>query len=75
MSKSKNKVLKTWFACVLFCTPISAFAYVDPGTGGMLLQAILAVVASLIFYLRNPFQLIRDIKFWFSQKDPKDSQK
>jgi hypothetical protein len=34
-----------------------AFAYIDPGTGGMLLQGVLALVASVVFYLRNPSQL------------------
>jgi len=71
MSKSRNIIWKTWFALILLCCPLSAFAYVDPGTGGMLLQAFFALIASLIFYVRNPSQLIRDVKFWFSKKTPK----
>lgn len=48
----------------LLSTAQPAFAYVDPGTGAMLVQALLAVVAAAIFYFRNPDQLWRDIKRW-----------
>jgi len=72
MHKPKNLILSALF---LLCLPLPAFAYVDPGTGGMLLQSILAVFASLIFYFRNPSQLYRDIKFWFSKKSDLNSHK
>lgn len=35
------------YFCVLFMLPISAFAYLDPGTGSMLLQVILGGVAAV----------------------------
>lgn len=42
--------------------PASAFAYIDPGTGAMVVQAILAMVAAVAFYFRNPLALWRDFK-------------
>jgi len=50
----------------LFAPP--AFAYIDPGTGAMLVQAFMALIASIIFYFRHPRQLWRDFKNWLIRK-------
>lgn len=62
-----HKFAKTSAAICLsmFATP--AFAYIDPGTGAMLVQAFMALVASVIFYFRNPRQLWRDLKNWLGR--------
>jgi hypothetical protein len=51
-------------ACVLLATMQDAHAYVDPGTGAMILQIIGAVVAGALFYYR---QLRDKISSWFSR--------
>jgi hypothetical protein len=43
----------------------SAFAYIDPGTGIMVLQSVLAVIATLFFYIKNPRKLLDRIILWF----------
>lgn len=42
--------------------PQGALAYIDPGTGAMVVQTILALVAAVAFYFRNPLALWRDFK-------------
>ncbi len=49
-----------------------AFAYVDPGAGTFILQAILAFFGVIIFYLGYP---IRMIKYFFKKKFEKDKNK
>ncbi|HET9473928.1 MAG TPA: hypothetical protein VFO82_08545 [Steroidobacteraceae bacterium] len=51
-------------AAVLVATSADAHAYVDPGTGAMILQIIGAVVAGALFYFR---QLREWISAWFSR--------
>jgi uncharacterized membrane protein YccC len=53
----KNKFIQVCISFQLLIFTMPAFAYIDPGTGGMLLQGVLALVASVVFYLRNPSQL------------------
>lgn len=60
-----QKIAGTYIGLVLFLAPATAFAYIDPGTGAMMVQAILALIAAVIFYFRNPSQLWRDLKNWF----------
>jgi hypothetical protein len=51
-------------AGVLVATMGEAQAYVDPGTGAMILQIIGALVAGTLFYFR---QLRAMISSWFSR--------
>lgn len=46
--------------------PIPAWAYLDPGTGSMLLSVIVGVVSSVYFFVRRLPALIRAIFFKFS---------
>jgi len=46
-------------ACLLLLVPLQAHAYVDPGTGAYLVQALLALVGAGAFYLRHPRALIK----------------
>ena len=32
---------------IYFCTSVSAYAYLDPGTGSMLMQAIVFIIAAI----------------------------
>ncbi len=47
---------------VFVCLPRTSLAYVDPGTGAYMVQALVALVGATIFYVRNPMELVRRIK-------------
>jgi len=49
---------------VLVASTADAHAYVDPGTGAMIMQIIGAIVAGALFYFR---QLRAMISAWFSR--------
>ena len=63
----RTRLLVTVLAFGLFSTATPAFAYVDTGTGAMLVQAVLAVFAAVVFYLRSPTQLWRDLRDWLKR--------
>lgn len=48
------------FLFVLFCaTPSIAFAYIDPGTGAYVVQALIALIAACITYIRHPLKALK----------------
>ena len=58
--------------CVLMATTRDAHAYVDPGTGAMILQIIAAVAAGAMFYFRE----LRDkIASWYSRLTSRSATK
>lgn len=61
----RHKFAKMVMAFGLMSVAAPAFAYVDPGTGAMLVQAVLALFVAGVFYLRNPSQLWRDLRNWW----------
>jgi hypothetical protein len=62
------KLMKLFSPLAFLSFSMPAFAYIDPGTGGMMVQAFLALIASTIFYFRNPSQLWSDLKSWIKKK-------
>lgn len=55
------------FFLIFFCyQPIDAYAYLDPGTGSMLLSVIVGVISSAYFFIRKLPTLIRSFFFKFS---------
>ncbi len=46
---------------LLGMVPAVAYAYVDPGTGAYIVQAIIAVIASGLFFLRNPIRALKNL--------------
>ncbi|WP_394981067.1 hypothetical protein [uncultured Helicobacter sp.] len=46
-------VLRVLVLLCLSCVP--AFAYLDPGSGSLLLSSIVAVFASVVFFFKNLF--------------------
>lgn len=55
MSLSRSLVL---LAC-LAAWPATALAYVDPGTGMMLLQGLIAAIGAVAVVVGRPFQWLR----------------
>jgi len=43
-----NKILRLLYIFTLIVFPTNAFAYLDPGTGSIILQAILGFIAATI---------------------------
>jgi hypothetical protein len=37
------------------------FAYIDPGTGAYLIQALVAILAAVFFAIRHPIELIKSL--------------
>jgi hypothetical protein len=60
-----------WFLVLAIC-PACAQAYIDPGTGGMLLDALAAVVLGIGIFWRHVKAFLRSL---FGKNPPPDSQK
>jgi O-antigen/teichoic acid export membrane protein len=52
-------LLPIWFLAILLST--HAYAYVDPGTGSIVLQLLFAAVASSYFWFRRALNLVKNI--------------
>ncbi len=39
--------------------PAPAFAYVDPGTGLLLLQGLFAAIGMLVIFIKNPIKTLK----------------
>lgn len=39
----------------------SASAYVDPGTGMLMIQGLIALIAGVIAFMKNPWQSIKSL--------------
>jgi uncharacterized membrane protein YhaH (DUF805 family) len=54
---------------VLTLLPLQAHAYVDPGTGMLLIQGLIALIGGVIVFVRNP---VATVKRWMERrKNPK----
>jgi amino acid transporter len=67
----KNIFIFLFFFISVIISP--ANAYIDPGTGSFILQAIIAVGASIIVFLKNPITMIK--LFFKSKKKKKNNKK
>ncbi len=48
------------FLIILFCTtPSMAFAYIDPGTGAYVVQALFALIVAGLAYIRHPLRALK----------------
>ena len=47
---------------ILLLIPSVSFAYLDPGTGSMILQIIIAGIAGIVFFIKTNWKKIRGIK-------------
>lgn len=57
----KHLVLSALAVALLSAAPQPAHAYIDPGTGGMALQALLACAAAVLVGARSRWGRIRDL--------------
>jgi hypothetical protein len=56
---------------LLVFAPFPAHAYIDPGTGSLIIQAIVAALAGLLLYIKLYWHKIKNI---FSKKDSASDQ-
>jgi hypothetical protein len=62
--------------CLMLAAPADAQAYLDPGTGSILLQGLIAAVAAAVMVLRGRWIRLRDFLFRRGRKPevPTDRQ-
>jgi len=53
----------------------NSYAYIDPGTGSFILQAILALGATIVFYLGYPIRLFKSMMNKIFKKKSEDKKK
>ena len=77
-----NKRKRTFFLKLLILSFLfnnSAYAYFDPGSGALIIQAIIAIFAAITFYLGYPIRVLkkifRKIKKIFFKIDDNDGKK
>lgn len=54
---SMNNKLLIGLLCITFSP--TAFAYIDPGSGAYIIQAVIALFGAAAFYLRHPIESIK----------------
>tara|TARA_Y100000310_G_scaffold323393_1_gene383663 strand:+ start:950 stop:1150 length:201 start_codon:yes stop_codon:yes gene_type:complete len=54
----KPKIILT---LIIVCISQPSFAYIDPFTGSLIIQTILAFFAAVVFYLGYPIKIIKKI--------------
>ena len=77
MSKKEKKINFVLLICLfLIIFPRNSFAYLDPGTGSIILQAIAAIFAGIVTWMSFFKNKIKEyfIKI-FSKKSPKKNNK
>ena len=58
-SNQLQRRLITGLIAVLMLTPVSAFAYLDPTTGSMIISAIVGLFASLVLAIKTYWYRIK----------------
>ncbi|MES2205274.1 MAG: hypothetical protein V4525_00570 [Pseudomonadota bacterium] len=59
--------MKLFYIILLLSFSNSAYAYLDPSTGSMIVQTFVAIGASLVIFLKNPKKLIEKLKMIFKK--------
>jgi hypothetical protein len=55
-------------AMVLLLSPVAAHAYVDPGTGMVLVQGLIALIGAVVVFVKNPVTAIKALIARFRKK-------
>ncbi len=63
-----NLIIFSFFITLI---PVSAFAYIDPGTGGIIVQVILGGVGGLILFFKLYW---KKIKSFFSKEEKPEAE-
>jgi len=71
-----NCLIRTFFLTFIFLLFVSvspAYAYLDPGTGSLVLQTLLVIVVGSMFFLKNIWRKIKS--FFTGKKKESDEEK
>ena len=60
---------------LIFIFTNKSYAYLDPVSGTFIIQGLIALIATIIFYIRNPRKIFYDLKKYFNKKLNKDKDK
>jgi hypothetical protein len=64
MGRDRSLIRYGVIALLLGTAPTIANAYIDPGNGAYMVQAMFTVVATALFYLRHPVRTLKNL--WYS---------
>ncbi|MBK22833.1 MAG: hypothetical protein CME70_02415 [Halobacteriovorax sp.] len=64
-----NLILFSFFVSLI---PASAFAYIDPGTGGIIVQVILGGIGGLILFFKLYWKKVKS--FFSKEEKPEESK-
>ena len=70
-------MIKNFYLILIFYffTITNSYGYIDPGTGSFIIQTIMAIAASIFFYLGYPIRIIKSFfKKIFSSKKKTDKE-
>jgi hypothetical protein len=62
----KNRV--QFLVVAVCCLPATALAYIDPGSGMLLWQGLIAAIGALLVFMRSPLQTIKNLIRRLSRK-------
>ena len=74
----KIKDLIKYVIVISFLVPSNAYAYLDPGSGGFIIQMLIAFIASIVIFFKNGMMYVKNFFFKFSNfflKKKTDKQK
>lgn len=77
MDHMLDRIKKILFPILVFflISTENSYAYIDPGTGSFILQAILALGATIVFYLGYPIRLFKSMMNKIFKKKSEDKKK
>ena len=61
MTKNRRSKLRSTLVLAALLSPAAAFAYVDPGSGMLLWQGLLAALGAVIVFVRSPLKVIKSL--------------
>jgi hypothetical protein len=53
---------------VMALSPVSALAYVDPGSGMLVWQGLIALIGAALMFVRNPRSALKRLVDWIKRK-------
>jgi len=68
----KDFILVLFLSLLMLIEPLIVKAYIDAGTGSIIIQAVIAFIAVIIFYFKFFWRKIRDFFRYFLNKYKKD---
>jgi hypothetical protein len=66
--KNNERGLRYVGIFIFAMTPGVTLAYVDPGNGAYMVQALFALIGAAFFYLRHPIRSLKELWHWLSTR-------